>query len=467
MRYFCYILECADGTFYTGWTTDPSRRVKKHNMGAGARYTRMHMPVRIAYLEEVGGKSQALKRELQIKQLPHARKAKLIQTHQPEVLALLPEAQWLITAPGRVNLLGEHVDYNGGPVLPAAINLSIQAAVGRSTEEVHEIHALDLDECVSFTNSSLLQKEDVQGNPLPAWAWYPAGVAWAAIQHSLVVSPIKVHFKGSIPAGAGLSSSAALEVAFALAWQAAGRWKIDRMTMAKLCLQAETEYVGLRCGLMDQFACLFGEAGHVMYFDTTTLEWSILPLPEGISLVIVDSGIRHTLTHSGYNLRQAECMEALEIIQQVIRPAPVNLAEVTPDQLQIVAEHLPDHLYRRVRHVVEECARVRQAKMDLQNGQIADFGQLMIEGHRSLRYLYEVSLPEVDALVTIAERIPGCLGARLTGAGFGGCTINLVENDRVEDFISTLSREYQEKTGRIPHIMPCVASDGASVLTLK
>jgi galactokinase len=467
MRYFCYILQCADGTFYTGWTTDPSRRVKKHNMGTGARYTRMHTPVRIAYLEEVEGKSQALKRELQLKQLPHARKAKLIQTHQPDVLAALPGAEWLITAPGRVNLLGEHVDYNGGPVLPVAINRSIQAAVEKNSEEVHEIHALDLNEVVFFNNSSLQQKTDIHGNFLPAWAMYPAGVAWAAIQHSLPVSPIKAFFKGSIPVGAGLSSSAALEVVFALAWQAAGNWKIDKMAMAKLCLQAESEYVGLQCGLMDQFACLFGRAGHVMYFDTASLEWSMLPFPEDISLVIVDSGIRHTLTHSGYNLRQAECMEALKIIQQNVHPVPQNLAEVTPDQLQSIEAHLPDHLYRRAKHVVEECARVRQAKIDLQNGQISDFGRLMVEGHLSLRYLYEVSLPELDALVAIAEQIPGCLGARLTGAGFGGCTINLVRNDQLEAFIAAFSKECQEKTGKIPTIMVSTASDGASVLTLK
>jgi galactokinase len=427
----------------------------------------MHTPVRIAYLEEVEGKSQALKRELQLKQLPHARKAKLIQTHQPDVLAALPGAEWLITAPGRVNLLGEHVDYNGGPVLPVAINRSIQAAVEKNSEEVHEIHALDLNEVVFFNNSSLQQKTDIHGNFLPAWAMYPAGVAWAAIQHSLPVSPIKAFFKGSIPVGAGLSSSAALEVVFALAWQAAGNWKIDKMAMAKLCLQAESEYVGLQCGLMDQFACLFGRAGHVMYFDTASLEWSMLPFPEDISLVIVDSGIRHTLTHSGYNLRQAECMEALKIIQQNVHPVPQNLAEVTPDQLQSIEAHLPDHLYRRAKHVVEECARVRQAKIDLQNGQISDFGRLMVEGHLSLRYLYEVSLPELDALVAIAEQIPGCLGARLTGAGFGGCTINLVRNDQLEAFIAAFSKECQEKTGKIPTIMVSTASDGASVLTLK
>jgi galactokinase len=258
-----------------------------------------------------------------------------------------------------------------------------------------------------------------------------------------------------------------LEVTFALAWQAAGNWKIDKMAMAKLCLQAESEYVGLRCGLMDQFTCLFGKAGHVMYFDTASLDWSLLPLPQEISVVIVDSGIRHTLTHSGYNLRQAECTEALEIIQRYVNPVPQNLAEVTPDQLQSITEHLPDHLFRRAKHVVEECERVRQAKSDLENGKISDFGRLMVEGHLSLRYLYEVSLPELDALVAIAIHIPGCLGARLTGGGFGGCTINLVESDHLEAFIAAFSQECQEKTGKIPTIVVSTASDGASVLKLK
>ncbi len=351
--------------------------------------------------------------------------------------------------------------------LPAAIDRNVLAAVSRNNEPVHEIHALDLHEKVAFSNDSLSEKKDVSGNPLPAWANYPAGVAWAALQRSLPVNPIKAAFSATLPAGAGLSSSAAIEVAFALAWQTAGRWRIKKLALAQLCLQAEVEYVGLNCGLMDQFACLFGKAGHVLYFDTTTFDWSALPLPAGLSLVVVDSGIRHTLTHSGYNDRRAECDQALAILQSAISPAPNSLAEVSLLQFQQAAHLLPEILHKRAQHVIEECDRVHQAKILLQNEQVIAFGQLMFAGHQSLRNLYDVSLPELDFLVDTASKIPGCLGARLTGAGFGGCTINLVETGKVETFTETIRREYLNQTGKSAGIIPCQAADGANVISLS
>lgn len=467
MRYFCYILECADGTYYTGWTTDPSRRVRQHNQGRGARYTRMHHPVRLVYWEEVVDRSAALKREIQLKTYPRERKAKIVQKNTPQALQMIPNAEWLVTAPGRVNLLGEHVDYNAGAALPAAINRHVQAAAIPAEDGFHEVHALDLGETAVFSNTSLLNKEDVHGTPLPAWALYPAGVAWSALQYLLPVIPLKAAFHSTIPAGAGLSSSAAIETAFGLAWKAAGKWKLDPMALAQLCLKAEREYVGLNCGLMDQFACLFGQAGHVLHFDTSTLAWEAFPVPSGLSLVVVDSGIRHSLTHSGYNDRRGECEEALVLLQQVIKPVPASLAQITPGQFRVVSGSLPENLRKRAQHVVEECARVKKASVLLRKGEMKAFGKLMATGHVSLRDLYEVSLPELDFLVESAMQVQGCLGARLTGGGFGGCTINLVETARVEAFSTAVSEKYRQQFGLQAEVLACRAADGAQVIRLR
>lgn len=467
LNYYCYILECADGTYYTGWTTNPSRRIRQHNQGRGARYTRMHIPARLVYWEEVADRSAALKREVQLKTYSHQKKAKIIELGTPRALAAVPQASWLVTAPGRVNLLGEHVDYNGGAVLPAAINRFIQAAAIPAPDSVHEIQALDLGETVRFSNASLEERKDAQGNLLPAWAWYPAGVAWAALQRSLPVVPLKAAFSSTIPVGAGLSSSAAIEVAFGLVWKAAGRWKLDGMSLAQLCLKAEREYVGLNCGLMDQFACLFGREGHVLFFDTAALSWEALPIPDGFSLVVADSGIRHSLTHSGYNERRSECEEALALLQRVLDPVPASLAEITPEKFYRVSSGLPENLQKRARHVVEECARVKQAVELLRKGNMKAFGKLMDTGHASLRDLYEVSLPELDYLAQAAAQVPGCMGARLTGGGFGGCTINLVETSYVEAFSNQLIDRYHQQFGRTVAVLTCKPAGGAQVINLS
>jgi len=466
MRYFCYILECADSTYYTGWTTDPSRRVRQHNQGKGARYTRMHHPVRLVYWEEVADRSTALKREIQLKTYPRQRKAKIVQKNTPLVLQVIPNAQWLITAPGRVNLLGEHVDYNSGAVLPAAIDRYVQAAAVPAEDGIHEVHALDLGEKTIFSNASLQKKEDIYGNPLPVWARYPAGVAWSAMQSSLPVIPLKAAFNSTIPAGAGLSSSAAIEVAFGLALKTAAKWKLDTMSLAQLCLKAERDYVGLNCGLMDQFACLYGQADHILYFDTYTLAWEAIPFPDGYSLVVVDSSIRHSLAYSGYNDRKLECEEALAMLQKIIDPAPDSLAQISPERFRVYSNSLPENLRKRAQHVVGECQRVKQAAVLLKLGELVEFGKLMAAGHASLRDLYEVSLLELDFLVETAMQVPGCLGARLTGGGFGGCTINLVQTEQVQAFSSIMKEKYSQRFGLQADVLPCRAADGAQVINL-
>lgn len=379
-----------------------------------------------------------------------------------KLLAALPDAQGIAVAPGRVNLLGEHVDYNDGPVLPAAIDRSVQLAFAPHSDRRVRLRALDLGQEASFSLDGLEEKTDTDGQPLPAWALYPAGVAWALQGAGYTVSGMEGAFTSDIPIGAGLSSSAALELAFAVAWRELGSWLASPMELALLCQRAENRYVGVNCGLMDQFASAHGVEGHALYFDTRTLEWRPIPLPKGTVIIIADSGVRRSLSSSAYNERRNACEQAVHLLRRDL-PTIRALRDVTPEQFEALAPTLPEVVRKRARHVVEECARVEQAVVCLQAGDVAAFGQLMFAGHASLRDLYEVSTPELDALVEIAGGLPGCYGARLTGAGFGGCTVNLVAEELAEDFIQKLKAGYREATGREAQVYLCRASRAAHV----
>lgn len=372
----------------------------------------------------------------------------------------------LARAPGRVNLLGEHVDYNAGPVLPAAIDRSVRLAVAPGPEGLARLHACDLGETTDLRLEALAEKTDVQGRPLPAWALYPAGVAWALQQAGLATPGLEAAYTSDVPIGAGLSSSAAVEVAFAVVWQALGGWQIERMELARLCQRAENAYVGVNSGLMDQFASAHGVRGHALYFDTRSLEWEPLPLPAGTALVVADSGVRRSLATSAYNERRAACEQAVELLRQRL-PSIRTLRDLSPAEFAAYGELLPPLIRKRAEHVVKEIARVHTAVTALRRGERQAFGALMFAGHASLRDLYEVSVFELDSLVEIARRLPGCYGARLTGAGFGGCTINLVEEAQAGEFARRLQEGYQELTGRSATVYLCQTSDGASVEPLS
>lgn len=376
---------------------------------------------------------------------------------------------WLETAPlhvrspGRVNLLGEHVDYNQGVVLPAAINRQVDLFAWQMDDHCIEITALDLDETVKFTFTDLGRKLDHQQKPLPPWALYPAGVAWAAQQHDLRLPGFRAAFRSNIPIAAGLSSSAAVEVAFAVLCDSLGGWTLPRLDLARLCQQAENEYVGVHSGLMDQFVCIFGMPGSVLQFDTRSLEYQALPLPPGVELVIADTGLRRSLANSAYNDRRLDCERAVAVLSREM-PGLQSLRDLSLQDFYRLQDRLPERSALRARHVVEEMARVEAATVCLVNNDAAGLGNLMYAGHVSLRDLYQVSLPEIDALVEIARGLPGCYGARLTGAGFGGCTINLVQTRYVEGFIAALQNDYHAKTGHDAQIFSCKASTGASIL---
>lgn len=374
----------------------------------------------------------------------------------------LPPTIYQVTAPGRVNLLGEHVDYNDGFVLPAAIDRDVTIAANPRADRIVHLTALDLKQSTAFDLDHLDEKRDLKGERLPGWALYPAGVAWVLQNRGFAVKGVDAWFTSNVPIGAGLSSSAAVEVAFATLWRAVGGWEIDQMALAQICQAAENQYVGVQCGLMDQFASAHGVEGHALYLDTRSLAWRPVPLPKGVAIVIADSKVRRSLANSAYNERRASCEEAVRLLKRDL-PGIRALRDVTPAQFNQFADQLPETVRKRAQHVVEECARVEEAIVKLEAGDAAGFGQLMYAGHASLRDLYEVSCTELDVLVDTAKTLPGCLGARLTGAGFGGCTVNLVEENQAPAFIEQLKNQYLQITGKYAEIYLCHASQGPQV----
>lgn len=370
--------------------------------------------------------------------------------------------RWKVTAPGRVNLLGEHVDYNDGPVLPAAIDRHMTMTAVRLPGRAVHLRAVDLDQETAFDLDALESKRTLDGAPLPGWALYPAGVAWALQQHDFPVSAVQAEFSSNVPMGSGLSSSAAVEVGFAALWRALSGRAASAMDLARWSQEAENRYVGVNCGLMDQFASAHGVEGHALYLDTRSLDWRAVPLPPGAAIVIADSRMRRSLANSAYNERRAACEQAVALLKPHL-PGIRALRDVTPAQFEPLASQLPETVRLRARHVVEECARVFEAVPLLEAGDAAGFGRLMLAGHASLRDLYQVSIPELDALVEIAAGLPGCWGARLSGAGFGGCTVSLVAVEQAEDFIARLKEEYLRRCGKQAEVYLCRASRGATV----
>ncbi len=269
----------------------------------------------------------------------------------------LPDAAIRVSSPGRVNLLGEHVDYNQGIVLPAAIDRFVRLAAHPRSDRLVSIRALDFDGEVVFSLDGLEQRADIDGQPLPQWALYPAGVAWSLQAGGLPLSGMDAVYASDLLIGAGLSSSAAVELAFAVAWQAAADWQLERMQLAQACQFAENRYVGVGCGLMDQFACAHGVARHALLFDLRTLSWQPLPLPPETAIVIADSGVRRNLAASEYNQRRKECEQAVELLKQQL----ANIHSLRDVSREVFEQHqalLPETTRKRARHVMEEIERV-------------------------------------------------------------------------------------------------------------
>ncbi|MEK7325450.1 MAG: galactokinase [Chloroflexota bacterium] len=373
------------------------------------------------------------------------------------------EPAFVVRSPGRANLLGEHVDYNDGWVLPVAIDRAAYLAVGRCDSVLVSLGAADLDESATFRVTETAAKQTVTAKPLPGWALYPAGVAHVLTDSGLAVSGMDAVLGSDVPRGAGLSSSAAVELAFAVAWRELGGWQKSGMELALLCQKAENSYVGVNCGIMDQFACANGQAGHALLLDCRTLEWSPVPLPPDVAIVIADTTKRRELGKSEYNNRRAACEEATRAFAAVL-PNIRALRDVSVADFDKYAHLLAPEVARRAGHVVEECERTVAAVESLRRNDIAAFGDAMNESHRTLRDLYEVSCFELDTMVSIAQNLNGCYGARLTGAGFGGCAVALVAASAAEDFKRELAKRYETATGLRPEIYVCKASAGAEVV---
>ena len=461
---FCYILLCENQAFYTGWTKNISSRFQQHKKGNGSRYTKQNKPIKIIYWENCKDRSSAMKRELEIKKFNRKQKEKLVSSWQ--FMVNLPEEfnqyEYLSVAPGRVNILGEHIDYNGGSVLPAAIDRYVYLAANKRYDGIITINSLDLQESVSFLITEIEKKIDSQGNPLPNWALYPAGVFWSAKKRDLEISGFNAIFTSTIPMGAGLSSSAAVEVAFGALMREMCSWDVSNIELAKLCQFAENQYIGVNCGLMDQFASANGVKDSILLFDTTTTEWFPIEIPDSLSIVITNSNIPRSLSNSAYNERRESCEKALSILQK-FQPGISNLCQLTTSTFDQIGDKLEKRLHKRAKHVVYECSRVKQSIHLLKNDQLSEFGNLMRESHLSLSELYEVSTPELDLLVSIANNLPGCIGSRLTGAGFGGCIVSLVQKESVQEFVNQLESKFTIKTGKEIETYVCEASDGVKV----
>jgi galactokinase len=373
------------------------------------------------------------------------------------------EPAFIARAPGRVNLLGEHVDYNDGFVLPAAIDRATYLAFSLADSDESTLWAADFDQKAVFSPATLTAKTQPDGSPLPEWACYPAGVMWSLHEAGLKTPALNAVFSSNVPRGSGLSSSASVELAFGVAWQQLGGWQQSPMELARLGQKAENQYVGVNCGIMDQFASACGETDKLLYLDCRSLTWQTVALPPSVTIIVADTTVRRKLTSGEYNQRRNACEEAVRLLKADL-PGITALRDVSVADFNRFSSKLPAEVEKRARHVVEEVERSRQAIPLLESGNLARFGELMNECHTSLRDLYEVSCPELEVMVAVAQTLPGCFGARLTGAGFGGCTVNLVAREAAEAFARTLAAGYESQTGLHPEIYICHASAGAGLI---
>jgi galactokinase len=357
------------------------------------------------------------------------------------------EPEVISEAPGRVNLIGEHTDYNEGFVLPVAIDRTVGVAAAPSDGRRVRVYSADFDARDEWPVDAPRRTGRRE------WRDYLRGIAWALLDDGYELRGADLTIAGDVPQGAGLSSSAALEVAAAGALCAVAGVKMDAEKLAKLCQKAENQFVGVQCGIMDQLTAASAKAGHAMLIDCRSLEIEHVRMPDDLAIVVVDSKVPRSLGETAYNDRREECAAAARAL------GVASLRDATDTDFA----RLPEPLKRRTWHVVSENRRVLKAVDALRAGDVLRFGELMYESHASLRDDYEVSTPEIDLLVELASRTEGVVAARLTGAGFGGCTVNLVRRDAVDGFVASAVEPYREKTGWSAEMFVCAAVDGLRV----
>jgi galactokinase len=366
----------------------------------------------------------------------------------------------IFRAPGRVNLIGEHTDYNEGFVMPAAVEFSSLVAISPRTDRKLVI------ESNQFPGDLEFDVDRLPAQRTSTWRDYVLGVALVLRQHGSALQGANLLVHGNVPIGSGLSSSASIEVASALAFISLDSKRFSLPEIAKVCRQAENEYVGARVGIMDQFVSCMGRAGHALLLDCRSLEFQFAHIPVGVELVVCNTMVKHDLATGAYNQRRAECEEGVRYFAKA-DPAIRALRDVSSEMLERMGGELPPTIRKRCTHVIRENQRTLDAARALAEGDLARMGKLMRESHESLRDLYEVSCRELDAMVDAAQGLPGFIGGRMTGGGFGGCTVNLVREENATDFASQIAQRYRQATGITPQIYPCHAANGAQELSLS
>ena len=367
---------------------------------------------------------------------------------------LFPPAPVIYHAPGRINLIGEHTDYNDGFVLPAAIDKAIYFAAAVNTLNKLRLFSIDYDQSFEADIDDL-KKSDTQ------WANYLIGVVVQFQKRGLKPGGIDCVFCGNIPLGAGLSSSAALECGFSVCINELFNYNIPNAELILMAQKAEHEYAGVMCGIMDQFASTFGLEGHVMKLDCRSLDYEYFPLTnDEVDIILCDTKVSHSLASSEYNIRRSECEEGVLILQKKF-PQVAALRDASPEMLEEVRDQLKDNVYQRCHYVIHEVVRVNEACQALLRNDFINFGKLMYETHEGLSKEYQVSCKELDILVDIAGKDKNVLGARMMGGGFGGCTINMIRKGKSEDFINSVMKEYPERTNIQPVIYRVRISGGA------
>lgn len=361
----------------------------------------------------------------------------------------------IFRAPGRVNLLGEHTDYNEGFVLPCAIGFSTRVAIFPRQDRKLVIRSEEFSEQYEFDLDNLPSR--AKG----VWSDYVLGIAVMLRQMGHCTPGASLLVRGEVPIGAGLSSSAAIEVASALALMSLDGAPLPLPEVAKLCQRTENLFIGARVGIMDQFVSCLGKAGHALLLDCRSLEYKLIPIPDSLRLVICNTMVKHEHASGAYNRRREECDEGVKILAQWY-PEIRALRDVSVEQLQRHAAQIPEVIYKRCLHVVSENDRVLAGAQYMTDGDVSRFGGLMRESHRSLRDLFEVSCRELDVMAEIAESLPGYCGGRMTGGGFGGCTVNLVKTGDAQKFAEQISERYNAALGIKPDVYVCSAANGAS-----
>lgn len=360
-------------------------------------------------------------------------------------------------APGRVNLIGEHTDYNDGFVMPMAIDREVRVAVRRRADRLVRLVS------VNYHAHSEFSLDEVVHDPDQTWSNYERGVVQILLDSGASLGGFDMAIVGDVPEGAGLSSSAAVEVATLTALNSLFGLGLAPFEVAKLGQRAEREFVGVSCGIMDQAISAVGRAGHAMLLDCRSLETTLVPLGSDLAVVVTDTAVTRGLVGSAYNDRRAEC-EGASAHFATVYPGVRALRDVNEAQIRAHAHELTDVVAKRARHVVTENARVINAGEAFRRGDLPEVGRLMYASHESLRDDFEVTVPELDLLVDLSRSKTGVFGARMTGAGFGGCIVALVKPDAVASYVEQVATQYRTETGLTPRVFVCTATDGAGVI---